>query len=117
MFKRLAAPFSPGRPASGGDQLKVKFYATLSAIVDGVNAQRSVRLILMDEADKGVIVGNVTIPPNKSVPQAGDVVEVRYLYGFPGGSLFQPVYLGPRDDVDPAECRSSQIKFKRDEED
>ena len=117
VFKNIHAPYLPGRPNSGGPQLKVKFYKTLSAIVDGVNAKRSVRLALVDGADKGVIVGNVTIPPNKPVPQAGDVAEIRYLYGIPGGSLFQPVYLGLRDDVEPAECLVSQITYKRGEAD
>jgi bifunctional non-homologous end joining protein LigD len=28
------------------------------------------------------------------------------------GVLYQPVYLGPRDDVDPGECLVSQLKFK-----
>jgi bifunctional non-homologous end joining protein LigD len=36
VFKRHAAPYSPGRPASGGDQLKCKFYSTASGIVSGV---------------------------------------------------------------------------------
>jgi bifunctional non-homologous end joining protein LigD len=27
-------------------------------------------------------------------------------------ALYQPVYLGPRDDVDPGECLVSQLKFK-----
>jgi len=42
VFKRLDAPYTPGRPGSGGTQLKHKFCATLSAVVARVNAQRSV---------------------------------------------------------------------------
>jgi hypothetical protein len=43
--------------------------------------------------------GNVTIPPSHSVPKMGDVVEVRFLYAFPGtGTVYQPVYLGLRAD-------------------
>jgi len=45
-------------------------------------------------------VGNVTIPSNHEVPQVGDIVEVRYLYYFRGGSLYQPVYLGKRSDLE-----------------
>ena len=37
---------------------------------------------------------------------------MRYLYAHPGGSLYQPVYLGPRDDVDREDCRLSQLKYK-----
>ena len=33
VFKRLDAPYTPGRPNSGGNQLKHKFYATCSAVV------------------------------------------------------------------------------------
>jgi bifunctional non-homologous end joining protein LigD len=47
-----------------------------------------------------VSVGNVTIPVNFDIPRVGSVVEVRYLYAYPGGSLYQPVYLGARTDVD-----------------
>jgi bifunctional non-homologous end joining protein LigD len=57
-------------------------------------------------------VGNVTIPPNHTVPANGSIVEVRYLYAFPGGSVFQPVYLGQRDDVTRRECHVSQLKLK-----
>ena len=42
---------------------------------------------------------------------------ISYLYGFKeSGVLFQPVYLGPRDDVDDTECLTSQLKFKPEDE-
>jgi bifunctional non-homologous end joining protein LigD len=44
VLKRLDAPYTPGRPSSGGPALKHKFYATLSAVVSKVNPQRSVEL-------------------------------------------------------------------------
>ena len=57
--------------------------------------------------------GKVTIPANHDIPKVGAVVEVRYLYAFrESHALFQPVYLGPRDDVEPGECLASQIKYK-----
>ena len=112
VFKLLSAKYTPGRPASGGSQLKFKFYATASCIVVGVNQKRSVSLGLMDGAVCPVEVGNVTIPPNKDIPKAGQVVEVRYLYAYRGGSLFQPTYLGPRTDVLKDECTFSQLKYK-----
>ena len=40
------------------------------------------------------------------------VVEVRYLYAFPEGRLYQPVYLGRRDDVGAEACGREQLKFK-----
>lgn len=62
-------------------------------------------------------VGNVTIAPNQPIPKAGAVVEVRYLYSYPGGSLFQPVCLGLRDNVDPAACTIDQLKYRAGSED
>ena len=116
VFKQLSAPYTPGRPNSGGSQLKHKFVATLSAVVSKVNVQRSVQLRLLNH-EGWQPVGNVTIPPNHSVPGIGAIVEVRYLYAYADGSLYQPVYLGVRSDVEPHECVVSQLKFKRDGED
>jgi len=116
VFKLINAPYTAGRPNSGGSQLKHKFVATLSAVVAKVNQQQSVGLRLLDH-EGWQPVGNVTIPPNQPVPNLGAVVEVRYLYAYPDGSLFQPVYLGERSDVDVTECVVSQMKFKPTEED
>ena len=116
VFKLMNAPYTAGRPNSGGSQLKHKFVATLSAVVAKVNQQRSVALRLLNH-EGWQSVGNVTIPPNQPVPTVGAVVEVRYLYGYPDGSLYQPVYLGERSDVDATECVVSQLKFKASEED
>jgi len=112
VFKQLYAPYTPGRPNSGGTQLKHKFVATLSAVVAKINRQRSVELQLFGP-DGWVSCGNVTIPANHKIPQIGQVVEIRYLYAFKeSGVLFQPVYLGLRDDVTDSECLTSQLKFK-----
>jgi bifunctional non-homologous end joining protein LigD len=117
VLKRLDAPYAPGRPASGGPQLKYKFCATLSAVVAIINVQRSVEVRLLGP-EGWVPAGNVTIPTNHSIPKVGAVVEVRYLYAMPGsGALYQPVYLGVRTDVAQLDCVVSQLKFKADEED
>jgi bifunctional non-homologous end joining protein LigD len=76
-----------------------------------VNGKRSVSLKLFDGTNL-VSFGNVTIPANKSIPKPDEVVEVRYLYAFRGGSIFQPVFMGPRDDVKPEECSVDQLKYK-----
>jgi bifunctional non-homologous end joining protein LigD len=116
VFKRVDALYKPGRPSSGGDQLKHKFYATASALVGSINNKRSIELRLFGDAGP-VAAGNVTIPPNKPVPRIGQVVEVRYLYAFrESGCLFQPTYLGVRSGVLQTECLTAQLKFKRDEE-
>jgi bifunctional non-homologous end joining protein LigD len=112
VLKRLDAPYTPGRPASGGPALKHKFYATLSAVVSKLNPQRSVELRLLN-CTGWILIGNVTIPPNHPVPPVGSVVEVRYLYAFKeSNALYQPVYLGQRKDIEQHECISAQLKFK-----
>jgi len=116
VFKRIDAPYTPGRPNKGGDQFKFKFWSDISAVVEKVNAgKRSVALYVFDK-NRQVSIGNVTIPPNKDIPAPGDVVDIKYLYAYPreggGGTLYQPIYRDKRDDVDAAECKVGRIKFK-----
>jgi bifunctional non-homologous end joining protein LigD len=112
VFKQIDAPYVAGRPASGGTQLKLQFRATASFIVGKVNAKRSVSLQLFDGKTL-VGAGNVTIPPNHEIPKPGQFVECRYLYAHKqSGSIYQPVYLGVRDDIEAAECTTAQLKFK-----
>ncbi|HEV8514933.1 MAG TPA: WGR domain-containing protein [Cyclobacteriaceae bacterium] len=114
VFKDRRSKYTPGRPASGGTQRKFKFCETASFVVDSVNLKRSVMLSLVDANGKLAEAGNVTIPPNYSVPEKGDIVEVKYLYAFPeSGSIYQPVYLGKRTDVEKEECSTSQLKYKK----
>ncbi len=114
VFKRLDACYTACRPESGGNAFKFKFYAACSAVVGGISeGKRSVGLVVYDNGN-AVPVGNVTIPPNHEIPAVSDVVEIRYLYAHRGGSLFQPVYLGKRNDIDASECVIAQIKFKQD---
>ena len=94
---------------------KYKFYATASCIVTSHTPnKRSIHIGLkQNPVDRRIIpVGKCTIPPNKKIPAIGSIVEIRYLYGYPGGCLFQPIYLGERDDVDRNECLISQVKYK-----
>ncbi len=117
VFKDKRAPYTAGRPNSGGTQLKHKFVATLSAVVTTINPQRSVTVSLLDTNTGWHPVGNVTIPANHKVPACGTVVEVRYLHAFTQSrKLFQPVYLGERKDVDQIECLITQLKFKPEED-
>ena len=110
VFKRLAAVYTPGRPASGGDQLKHKLVTTATFIVISHSAaRRSVQLGLSDVNRE---LGSVTIPPNMDVPDVGALVEIRYLYAYPDGALAQPNYQGVRTDLDAADCVESQLKFK-----
>jgi bifunctional non-homologous end joining protein LigD len=112
VIKDFEAPFSSGRPATGGTQLKYKFVESASFIVTGHNAKRSVSLGLY-AGDKLVPAGNVTIPPNHRIPEVGEVCETRYLYALKqSGSIYQPVYLGGRTDIPAKECGVEQLKFK-----
>jgi bifunctional non-homologous end joining protein LigD len=112
VVKDTEAPFNSGRPASGGSQLKYKFVESASFIVTAVNSKRSVTLCPFDDEEL-VGAGNVTIPPNHEIPQMGTVVEVRYLYAFrESGSIYQPVYLGRRNDIPSGDCTIDQLKYK-----
>ena len=112
VFKHLDEPYIPGRPASGGSQVKFKFVETASCIVSGINGKRSVSLALLKDGEQ-VPAGNVTIPLNRDIPFVGAIVEVRYLYAFPeSGCLYQPVFMERRDDIEQTECVVRQLKFK-----
>ena len=113
VFKQQDAPYSPGRPNSGGDQLKFKFRKTASCVVWDRNAnKRSVSLVLYSKGLR-IECGNVAIPPNQIVPLKGSVVEVRYLYAMPEShALFQPVFLGVRQDIPESECLLEQLEYK-----
>ena len=112
VFKWLDAPYTPGRPNRGGAQLKFKFCESASFIVTKINEKRSVSLSLYN-GDVTVPAGNCTIPPNHEIPEPGSIIECRYLYAFrESGLIFQPVYLGKRDDITPEECSVDQLKYK-----
>lgn len=110
-FKRADSLWVPGKPASGGDQLKWKFKSSATCMVSGIHpSKRSVSLYVKDGVEtRGV--GNCTIPANHEVPLSGMLVEIEYLYCFPDGSLYQPVYKGRRTDLDTADDYST-LKFK-----
>jgi bifunctional non-homologous end joining protein LigD len=115
VFKRKDSLYKAGRPNSGGDHLKFKFRATCSVIAgeQRKEGKRSVEMWLYDGPVR-VNVGSVTVYPNQEMPKIGQVLEIKYLYAYKGGSLFQPVLKEFRDDVEPDECTISQLKYKRD---
>jgi len=116
VFKDMTAPYIPGRPNSGGAQRKFKFVETASVVVTSLNGKRSVKIGVLD-GERMLSCGNVTIPVGSDIPGIGEIIECRYLYAFPeSGSLFQPVYLGVRDDLELKDCSVDQLKWKRSDE-
>lgn len=116
VFKKVNAEYKAGRPNSGGDQLKFKFCATVSCIVTQVNTTKRSIMLAVHDGKGRIAVGNATVYPNQDIPKVNSIVEIKYLYYFPGGSLFQPVLLGERDDLDEKDCHISKLKVKREEE-
>jgi len=112
VFKHLNSTYQPGRPNSGGDWLKYKFVETCSCIVGKGREGKNSISVWLCEGDDRICVGNVTLKVNDIIPPLNSVVEVRYLYCHKGGSLFQPVLIGPRDDIPREECTLDQLKYK-----
>ena len=116
VFKKLSAKYTPGR---GPNQLKCKFYAAVTCMVVSHSKEKSKSTgtvkssitlgVFADQkgkknqAGKMVHVGNCTVPAGWELPPVNSLVEIRYLYYYKGGCLYQPVYLNPRDDVG-ADC-------------
>lgn len=117
VFKDIRADYKQGRPSSYGDQLKFKFVTTASCIVKAINGTKSSIALQVFNGAVLVDIGNATVYGNQKVPAVGSIVEVRYLYWYQGGSLFQPVLLGTnnieRDDISIEDCNIYQLKLKR----
>lgn len=116
--KCASAAYNEGR---GTDTLKHVFREVSTCIVMARNVQRSVQVGLLNAAGELQSCGNVTIPPNKPVPEVGDLVDVLYMY-FNGRAFEIPVYdpdnKSPRRDVDRCECTFEQVsRYKPDDQD
>ena len=114
VLKLLTAEYSPGKTSGSSPvALKYKFVESASFLVTCVHpSKRSVSLGLY-EGSELVEAGHVTIPANHDIPQPGAVVEARYLYAFrQSGAVYQPCYLGEREDIAPAECTVAQLKYR-----
>jgi bifunctional non-homologous end joining protein LigD len=113
VLKDPDAPYTVGRPNSGGPALKYKFVESCTCVVLERNkGKRSVQLGVKDNNGAILFIGNVTIPANYDIPNPGQYVEIEYLYAYPdGGSLYQPQYKGVRADKTTADDYDS-LKFK-----
>lgn len=119
VFKKDSSLYVAGRPASGGNQLKFKFYETGTFEVYAHHkSKNSVSVCAYDAKGKQVKLGNITIYSNFRIPPIGSFVEIKYMHCFTDGALYQTTYLGERDDQDKTDCTVAQIKFKpKDDED
>ncbi len=92
----------------------MKFWAEATCrVTPGRFGKASIGLELQDGAGgPWVPVGNVTVPANQPTPAPGALVEVRYLYAQPGGSLFQPLLKGERTDLTEEAAQLGQLKYK-----
>lgn len=106
--------YSPYRVGRDEHCLKYKFTESATLLVDGHEpGKRSVYLGSFDPSGKRVTMGKVTIPSNFPIPDTNAIVEVGYLYAYPGThALAQPVYKGLRSDQTLESCVLSQLKYK-----
>lgn len=106
VFKRLSAPYSSGK---GPDQFKLKFYAECSVIVvAGRPGKASIGMELFNNGQRE-FVGYCSCNRH---PPIGSIAEIKYLYAYHGGCLYQPSFKELRDDIDISECTTSQLKYK-----
>lgn len=108
VFKKIMnAPYSAGRPNSGGNALKYKFYET--ATVQAGEVRKDKRSVAMHVRGKNGmrLVGYVTVLPNFDIPKENDLIEVQYLYYYEDGALYQPVFKGFRTDLTEADTLDS----------
>ena len=117
VFKHKSAPYTPGRPASGGLQLKHKFVKSADVVIVE-NAGNAYRMVVHDARGKQVDVGRVFAgTTNASRKELDDllargehpVCEVKYLYATDDDQLYQPVFVRIREDKDADGCLLSQL--------
>ena len=113
VFKKLSGEYKPGK---GEDQVKFKFYAECSVIVAaGRSGKSSIGMELLTTTGVRKFVGYCSCCLHP-LPVIGSVSEIKYLYAYKGGCLYQPAFKELRDDVDVNECTFEQLKYKSEEE-
>ena len=98
-----------------GVALKYKFWNTATVEVIRQNAAHSIGVAVYAADGTQVDVGNVTLPPSMQPPAIGAFVEVRYLYAYRNGSLYQPAFQMVRTDMTRADCAIEQLVYKGEE--
>jgi len=116
VFKNARAPYKPGRPASGGTQLKYKLTKTADVLLVA-NAGNAYQMAVWDGSrlrEVGKVFAGTTNETRATIDELlsrGErpVAEVRYLYATDDENLFQPVFVGLRDDKAGKECTRAQL--------
>lgn len=116
VFKHREAPYTAGRPASGGTQRKHKFLKSADVVVLE-NAGNAYLMAVYDGKqlfEVGKVFAGTTNATRKLLDAAlgrGErpVCEVRYLYATDDCQLFQPVFVRHREDKTAKECVRDQL--------
>jgi bifunctional non-homologous end joining protein LigD len=117
VFKQKRAPWSAGRPSSGGTQLKCKFVSSADVVLVE-NAGNAYRMQVYEGGtlrDVGKVFSGTTNESRAELDaQLANgkrvVAEVRYLYATDDLNLFQPVFVRARSDKPERQCTLEQLK-------
>jgi bifunctional non-homologous end joining protein LigD len=117
IFKHRDAPYTPGRPASGGPQRKHKFIKTADVVILE-NAGNAYAMAVYDGRslfEVGKVFAGTTNATRKALDAAlarGDrpICEVKYLYATDDHQLYQPVFVRVRDDKPGNQCGRDQLR-------
>jgi len=116
VFKHRDAPYTPGRPSSGGPQRKHKFIKSCDVVILE-NAGNAYLMGVYDGKklfEVGKVFAGTTNASRKQLDAAlgrGDrpIAEVRYLYASDDHQLYQPVFVRTRDDKPAKQCIRGQL--------
>jgi bifunctional non-homologous end joining protein LigD len=116
VFKHREAPYTSGRPASGGTQRKYKFVKSADVVIVE-NAGNAYQMAVYDGrtlVDVGRVFAGTTNASRKDLDARlarGEhpVAQVSYLYATDDQKLFQPVFVSTRADKPAAQCILAQL--------
>lgn len=116
VFKERDAPYTMGRPASRGAQLKYKFTKSADVVITE-NAGNAYQMAVYHEGElrpAGKVFAGTTNESRAELDRllsAGEnpVAEVKYLYATDDHVLFQPVFVRLRDDKPASDCLRDQL--------
>jgi bifunctional non-homologous end joining protein LigD len=116
VFKHRDAPYTAGRPSSGGPQRKHKFIKNADVVILE-NAGNAYLMAVYDGRtlfEVGKVFAGTTNASRKALDAAlgrGEkpVCEVKYLYATDDHQLFQPVFVRARTDKPAKQCLREQL--------